>query len=167
MFVFNLLCILYNCRTTNDSATGISINEFDNIWLNCWYAWCSCCKSYFSLISIIQIIRLLIILFLFLFIKDRNTFHRFDKFNAKYNPIGESRLREVFLKTDNYLNGKYFAQIINEVASDLEESKYQNAELRLSIYGKSPDEWNKLAKWAIDSNVYSDNVRWLIQIPRL
>lgn len=46
---------------------------------------------------------------------DRNTFHRFDKFNAKYNPIGESRLREVFLKTDNYQNGKYFARIINEV----------------------------------------------------
>ncbi|XP_033205598.1 AMP deaminase 2 isoform X2 [Bombus vosnesenskii] len=98
---------------------------------------------------------------------DRNTFHRFDKFNAKYNPIGESRLREVFLKTDNYLNGKFFARIIKEVASDLEESKYQNAELRLSIYGKSPEEWDKLAKWAIQSDVYSDNVRWLIQIPRL
>lgn len=98
---------------------------------------------------------------------DRNTFHRFDKFNAKYNPIGESRLREVFLKTDNYSNGKYFARIINEVSFDLEESKYQNAELRLSIYGKTPDEWDKLAKWAIESNVYSDNVRWLIQIPRL
>ncbi|XP_068159360.1 AMP deaminase 2 isoform X2 [Drosophila tropicalis] len=98
---------------------------------------------------------------------DRNTFHRFDKFNSKYNPIGESRLREVFLKTDNYLNGKYFAQIIKEVAFDLEESKYQNAELRLSIYGKSADEWNKLAKWAIDNDVYSSNIRWLIQIPRL
>ncbi|XP_053949039.1 AMP deaminase 2 isoform X3 [Anastrepha ludens] len=98
---------------------------------------------------------------------DRNTFHRFDKFNSKYNPIGESRLREVFLKTDNYSNGKYFAQIIKEVAYDLEESKYQNAELRLSIYGKSPDEWKKLAKWAIDYNVHSTNVRWLIQIPRL
>ncbi|KAK9880599.1 hypothetical protein WA026_011838 [Henosepilachna vigintioctopunctata] len=98
---------------------------------------------------------------------DRNTFHRFDKFNAKYNPIGESRLREVFLKTDNHIGGKYFARIIKEVASDLEESKYQNAELRLSIYGKNKDEWTKLAKWAIDSNVYSDNVRWLIQIPRL
>ncbi|XP_037726406.1 AMP deaminase 2 isoform X2 [Drosophila subpulchrella] len=98
---------------------------------------------------------------------DRNTFHRFDKFNSKYNPIGESRLREVFLKTDNYLNGKYFAQIIKEVAFDLEESKYQNAELRLSIYGKSPDEWFKLAKWAIDNDVYSSNIRWLIQIPRL
>lgn len=98
---------------------------------------------------------------------DRNTFHRFDKFNAKYNPIGESRLREVFLKTDNYLNGKYFARIIKEVSFDLEESKYQNAELRLSIYGKSADEWDRLANWAINNNVYSDNVRWLIQIPRL
>ncbi|KAK0181833.1 hypothetical protein PV327_000023 [Microctonus hyperodae] len=98
---------------------------------------------------------------------DRNTFHRFDKFNAKYNPIGESRLREVFLKTDNYLDGSYFARIIKEVASDLEESKYQNAELRLSIYGKSPEEWDKLASWAIKGDVYSDNVRWLIQIPRL
>lgn len=99
--------------------------------------------------------------------QDRNTFHRFDKFNAKYNPIGESRLREVFLKTDNYLEGKYFARIIKEVASDLEESKYQNAELRLSIYGKNPEEWDKLARWAISSDVSSDNVRWLIQIPRL
>ncbi|XP_063387499.1 AMP deaminase 2-like isoform X1 [Cydia fagiglandana] len=98
---------------------------------------------------------------------DRNTFHRFDKFNAKYNPIGESRLREVFLKTDNHMNGKYFARIIKEVASDLEESKYQNAELRLSIYGKSPDEWAKLANWAIQYDVHSNNVRWLIQIPRL
>ncbi|XP_023708982.1 AMP deaminase 2 isoform X2 [Cryptotermes secundus] len=98
---------------------------------------------------------------------DRNTFHRFDKFNAKYNPIGESRLREVFLKTDNYLNGKYFARIIKEVSSDLEESKYQNAELRLSVYGKVPEEWDKLAKWAIEGDVYSDNVRWLIQVPRL
>lgn len=98
---------------------------------------------------------------------DRNTFHRFDKFNAKYNPIGESRLREVFLKTDNYLNGKYFARIIKEVSFDLEESKYQNSELRLSIYGKNVDEWDKLANWAIDNDVYSDNVRWLIQIPRL
>jgi len=44
--------------------------------------------------------------------QDRNTFHRFDKFNAKYNPIGESQLREVFLKTDNFNNGKYFAELM-------------------------------------------------------
>lgn len=37
---------------------------------------------------------------------------RFDKFNAKYNPVGESQLREVFLKTDNFVEGKYFGHII-------------------------------------------------------
>lgn len=98
---------------------------------------------------------------------DRNTFHRFDKFNAKYNPIGESRLREIFIKTDNYINGKYFGHVIKEVMEDLEESKYQNAEYRLSIYGRSRDEWDKLARWAIENKIYSDNVRWMIQIPRL
>ncbi|XP_031423176.1 AMP deaminase 2 isoform X1 [Clupea harengus] len=98
---------------------------------------------------------------------DRNTFHRFDKFNAKYNPIGESILREIFIKTDNHIEGKYFAHIIKEVMEDLEESKYQNVELRLSIYGRCRDEWDKLAKWAVTHSVYSDNVRWLIQVPRL
>ncbi|XP_045600064.1 AMP deaminase 2 isoform X1 [Procambarus clarkii] len=98
---------------------------------------------------------------------DRNTFHRFDKFNAKYNPVGESRLREVFLKTDNYIDGRYFGHIIKEVMFDLEEGKYQNAELRLSVYGKSADEWDKLAHWAVIHNVHSENVRWLIQVPRL
>ncbi|KAL1422682.1 hypothetical protein MTO96_003767 [Rhipicephalus appendiculatus] len=78
---------------------------------------------------------------------DRNTFHRFDKFNTKYNP--------------------YFAEILKEVMSDLEESKYQNAELRLSIYGRSRNEWDKLAKWAVRNTMYSDNVRWLVQVPRL
>ncbi|THD24980.1 Adenosine monophosphate deaminase 2 [Fasciola hepatica] len=99
--------------------------------------------------------------------QDRNTFHRFDKFNAKYNPIGQSQLREVFLKTDNYIQGAFFAHVLKEVFSDLEESKYQNAEPRLSIYGRSIHEWDNLAKWALEKNVYSDNVRWLIQIPRL
>uniref|UniRef100_A0A671TKJ1 AMP deaminase n=1 Tax=Sparus aurata TaxID=8175 RepID=A0A671TKJ1_SPAAU len=98
---------------------------------------------------------------------DRNTFHRFDKFNAKYNPIGESILREIFIKTDNYIEGKYFGHIIKEVMADLEESKYQNVELRLSIYGRSRDEWDKLAKWAVKHGVYSKNVRWLVQVPRL
>lgn len=44
--------------------------------------------------------------------QDRNTFHRFDKFNSKYNPIGESILREIFIKTDNHVEGKYFGHII-------------------------------------------------------
>lgn len=96
-----------------------------------------------------------------------DSFHRFDKFNLKYNPVGESRLREIFLKTDNYIGGRYLAELTKEVISDLESSKYQMVEWRLSIYGRALDEWDKLAAWVIDNKLFSHNVRWLIQIPRL
>ncbi|KAF7987011.1 hypothetical protein HWV62_105 [Athelia sp. TMB] len=97
----------------------------------------------------------------------QDSFHRFDKFNLKYNPIGESRLREIFLKTDNYIEGRYLAELTKEVMTDLEQSKYQNCEWRLSIYGRSNDEWDKLAKWVVNNKLFSHNVRWLIQVPRL
>ncbi|KAI4254362.1 MAG: hypothetical protein LQ352_003150 [Teloschistes flavicans] len=96
-----------------------------------------------------------------------DSFHRFDKFNLKYNPIGSSRLREIFLKTDNYIQGRYLAELTREVIADLENSKYQMVEWRVSIYGRSLDEWDKLAAWVIDNKLISHNVRWLIQIPRL
>ena len=96
-----------------------------------------------------------------------DTFHRFDKFNLKYNPVGESRLRTIFLKTDNDIKGRYLAEITKEVISDLESSKYQMVEWRISIYGRSLDEWDKLAAWVVDNKLFSNNVRWLIQVPRL
>lgn len=96
-----------------------------------------------------------------------DSFHRFDKFNLKYNPIGESRLRTIFLKTDNFINGRYLAEITKEVISDLESSKYQMAEWRISIYGRTIDEWDKLAAWVVDNKLFSHNIRWLIQVPRL
>ncbi|KAG5652267.1 hypothetical protein H0H81_005620 [Sphagnurus paluster] len=96
-----------------------------------------------------------------------DSFHRFDKFNLKYNPIGESRLREIFLKTDNLIEGRYLAELTRQVMIDLEQSKYQNCEWRISIYGRSTDEWDKLAKWVIKNKLFSHNVRWLIQVPRL
>ena len=133
----------------------------------------------------------------------QDSFHRFDKFNLKYNPIGESRLREIFLKTDNYIRGRYLAELtqgssifrriaslssidspLSELMSDLKQHKYQvcqhptfgrhlliftpqNVEWRISIYGRSPDEWDKLAKWVVNNKLFSNNVRWLIQVPRL
>lgn len=97
----------------------------------------------------------------------KDSFHRFDKFNLKYNPVGESRLREIFLKTDNYIKGRYLAEITKEVISDLESSKYQMVEWRISIYGRSVEEWDKLAAWVVDNKLFSPNVRWLIQVPRL
>lgn len=51
--------------------------------------------------------------------------------------------------------------------ADLEQSKYQMAEYRISIYGRSRDEWDKLAGWIVDNGLFSPNVRWLIQVPRL
>jgi AMP deaminase len=96
-----------------------------------------------------------------------DSFHRFDKFNLKYNPIGQSRLREIFLKTDNFIKGRYLAEITREVISDLESSKYQMVEWRISIYGRNIEEWDKLAAWVVDNRLFSPNVRWLIQIPRL
>lgn len=93
-----------------------------------------------------------------------DSFHRFDKFNLKYNPIGQSRLREIFLKTDNYIKGRYLAEITRQVISDLESSKYQMVEWRISIYGRNMEEWDKLAAWVIDNRLISHNVRWLIQV---
>ncbi|KAG8691951.1 AMP deaminase [Ceratobasidium sp. 423] len=97
----------------------------------------------------------------------QEAFHRFDKFNLKYNPIGEARLREIFMKTDNHIQGRYLAELTQEVMTDLEQGKYQNCEWRISIYGRSPAEWDKLAKWIVHNKLYSHNVRWLVQIPRL
>ena len=98
---------------------------------------------------------------------DKSLFHRFDKFNLKYNPAGQSHLREIFLKTDNYIKGRYFAELIKEVFADLQASKYQFSEPRVSIYGRSMKEWEKLADWVVNNEVYSPNARWMVQIPRL
>lgn len=98
---------------------------------------------------------------------DSNTFHRFDRFNLKYNPCGQSRLREIFLKTDNLIAGRYLAEVTKEVINDLESSKYQLAEWRISIYGRKRSEWDGLAKWYYVNRLASPNVRWMIQIPRL
>ena len=76
-------------------------------------------------------------------------------------------MREIFLKTDNFVKGRYLAEITREVISDLESSKYQMVEWRISIYGKTLDEWDKLAAWVVDHKLFSHNVRWLVQIPRL
>ncbi|XP_024962270.1 AMP deaminase-like isoform X2 [Cynara cardunculus var. scolymus] len=98
---------------------------------------------------------------------DKSTFHRFDKFNLKYNPCGQSRLREIFLKQDNLIQGRFLAELTKQVFTDLDGSKYQMAEYRISIYGRKQSEWDNLASWIVNNELYSDNVVWLIQLPRL
>jgi AMP deaminase len=43
----------------------------------------------------------------------------------------------------------------------------KNVEWRLSIYGRNVNEWDKLAKWVVNHKLFSHNLRWLIQVPRL
>lgn len=114
---------------------------------------------------------------------------------------------------DNLIRGRFLAELTCEVFNDLENSKYQHAEMRISIYGRKQAraggrarcrrrralllcgaavaageaarsmlgtalslmhnaratqvEWDILAAWVVANNLASDNVVWLIQIPRL
>lgn len=96
-----------------------------------------------------------------------DSFHRFDRFNAKYNPIGQPILREIFLKYDNYIQGRYLCELTKEVFALHDEAKYIYAEYRISIYGKSQDEWCKLSNWIVKNQLIHPHVKWHIQIPRL
>ena len=68
---------------------------------------------------------------------DNTLFDRFDRFNAKYNPAGNSSLREIFLKSENDIKGRYFAELTKEALQHLTNSKTLFAEYRMSVYGVS------------------------------
>ncbi|KHN15593.1 AMP deaminase [Glycine soja] len=72
---------------------------------------------------------------------DNSTFHRFDKFNLMF-----------------------LAEVRKEVLTDLEASKYQMAEYRISVYGRKQSEWGQLASWFVNNALYSKNAVWLIQV---
>jgi AMP deaminase len=96
-----------------------------------------------------------------------DTFHRFDRFNLKYNPCGQPDLREIFLKTDNRIHGRYLAELTAEVEKDMGDTKYSLAEWRISIYGRKRNEWATLARWWHDNHLSCPQVRWLVQVPRI
>ncbi|KTW29345.1 AMP deaminase [Pneumocystis carinii B80] len=97
----------------------------------------------------------------------KDTFQHFEVFNSRFSPFGKPIFRTIFLSTDNYMKGKYFAELTHELINKLEDDKYKMAEYRLTIFGISLDEWDKLASWVIDNNLFSLNVRWIIQVPRI
>lgn len=105
-------------------------------------------------------------------------FHRFDNFNDSYNPFGRGDLRTIFMKTSNFLNGRYFAEILRDVVFNRAQEQRSRVaiEPRLSIYGRKRTEWQTLAGWFVNNRVLSvdpstgmasGHVKWMIQIPRL
>lgn len=59
------------------------------------------------------------------------------------------------------------AELTKGLIKRMEEEKHQCAEYRISIYGRSRDEWAKIAHWFIENKLASQSVRWMIQIPRI
>uniref|UniRef100_A0A6U3UET0 Uncharacterized protein n=2 Tax=Ditylum brightwellii TaxID=49249 RepID=A0A6U3UET0_9STRA len=108
---------------------------------------------------------------------DHTVYQRFDNFNSKYSPFRMSKMRQIFLKTENCLRGRYFAELTKIVLARHEASKGHNsaAEMRLSIYGMERTEWLQLAKWILrdwrnddyPGPVLSSHNRWMVQVPRL
>lgn len=67
---------------------------------------------------------------------------------------------------DNLLHGRFLAEVTKEVFADLEDTKYQHTEYRISIYGRKTVEWDILAAWVCQNKLYSDKNVWLIQVSR-
>ena len=124
---------------------------------------------------------------------DYQTFTRFDKFNGKYAPFKSNELRSVFLKTDNHIQGRYFAELAHRAIDRLAADGSTFAEYRVSVYGLHAGEWEKLARWLLGDRAAAvraaaglpvevadgapplprhrcllvDQVMWQVQIPRL
>ncbi|KAF5796614.1 putative glycerol-3-phosphate 1-O-acyltransferase [Helianthus annuus] len=78
---------------------------------------------------------------------DKSTFHRFDKLNLKYNPFGQSRLRENFLKQDNLIQGGRAARRAFEFGQTYvvkPKWKHQATIVWLSSLGDNGSSWSQL-----------------------
>jgi AMP deaminase len=91
--------------------------------------------------------------------------NRFDLFNNKYNVAGDAGLRKVFLKSSNLVNGKYFGQLLKENIANYEKNGFIYSELRIGA-GAGKADWEKKAKWPRDMGLYSDHVRFGVQVAR-
>eukprot|EP00760_Papus_ankaliazontas_P001893 PhM_4_TR10722/c0_g1_i1/m.13102/K01490/AMPD; AMP deaminase len=98
---------------------------------------------------------------------QREVFERFDNFNTKYNPMGKPQLRNLFLKTSNYMGGRYFAELCKKAFAEMRKDEFVFAENRLSVYGMKRSEWSELATWFATYGVASPANRWVIQVPRI
>lgn len=103
-------------------------------------------------------------------VADDHFYHRFDKFNDAYNPLGCGALRTVFLKSSNHIGGAYFGELSNLILRSFDENN-THAEMRLSIYGKKQNEWDALAQWLKSNGLHTKEATarnlWMIQIPRV
>ena len=89
-----------------------------------------------------------------------------DNTSEMCNPTDFGSLRYVFLRINNPVKGKYYAEMAHEVFESIEKAN-KKTEYRISIYGRTQNEWNDLAEWVDKFDVRSPNNRWVIQFPRV
>lgn len=75
-------------------------------------------------------------------------------------------LWSLFLSPDNYMQGRYFAELTKRKLESDKEDAYCYAENCLRIYGSSPNEWYMLAHWFDRYGMASSHNRWMIALPR-
>ncbi len=94
-------------------------------------------------------------------------FFRFDHFNRAIAPKADHELRAVFLKSKNHINGRYFADVLKEVAHRANKG-VTAMEPRVSVYGQQRSEWSMLAQWWKSNGLHTiPNMKWMVQVPRL
>lgn len=83
-----------------------------------------------------------------------------------YQMSSHPDLWSIFLSPDNFMQGRYFAELIKRKVEIDKEDVYGYTENRLRIYGTSPDEWYMLANWFDRYGMASSQNRWMIAFPR-
>jgi len=94
-------------------------------------------------------------------VQAEKTFHRFDLFNTKYNPFGNSLLQTVFLNYDNDIDGKFLSELMHNVIKGKSRKPNQLYEVTINITGRSIHEWDNLARWIVINNLSTPQFRWL------
>ena len=74
-------------------------------------------------------------------------------------------LRSVFLGRNNFISGRYFAELARENFRHWHDPTLL-VEYRISVHGYNKEEWDSLASWVLDNDLQHVNNRWLIQLPQ-
>lgn len=87
--------------------------------------------------------------------------------DAQFVPEGRDELLTLLLKTDNEMQGRYFAEMIKLTFENLERDRFTFTENRLPIYGSSNQEWSMLSSWFDTHGMASSHNSWMVQVPRI
>ena len=76
------------------------------------------------------------------------------------------QIRNIFLSTENFLQGRYFAELTKRTLELYKLDEFTFSENRLRLFGKSQAEWPNLAMWFDRYGMASSQNRWMVNLPR-